>query len=90
MQITEEQLKEIEELSHCYMQLDEIALITEIPLEVIENDDLAHKHFIIGRLKRKAEFNGKLIQLSNQLSSPAMNIESKIAEETYLKDKLRK
>ncbi len=87
MESREELLQEIEELAYCYMKLDEITIITEIQAELMAKPEfmLAFKK---GRLKRKAEFNSKLIQLSNQLSSPAMNIESEIAKETYLNDQL--
>ena len=35
-------------------------------------------NFMTGRIKRKAEFHDSIIQLSKQLSSPAMQIEQKI------------
>lgn len=85
--VTPEILKEIEELAYCYMLRDQIAIIVECNLDF--DDHAVDQAFQKGRLKRKAEFNSKLIQLSNQLSSPAMNIESKIADETYLRDRSR-
>ncbi len=87
--LSEEQITEIEELAYCYMTLDEITIIIEASEDDINHND-ALLAFKKGRLKRKAEFNSKLIQLSNQLSSPAMNIENDLAKETYLKDALRK
>lgn len=86
MDLTTEQLAEIEELAYCYMLRDQIKIIVDCELSF--SDDKAELAFQKGRLKRKAEFNSKIIQLSNQLSSPAMTIETKIAEDTFLRDKL--
>ena len=86
MDLTPDQLAEIEDLAYCYMLRDQIEIIMDIGLDF--RDDITELAFQKGRLKRKAAFNSKIIALSDQLSSPAMNIESKIAEDTFLRDKL--
>jgi hypothetical protein len=89
MEINQDKLEEVELLAYRYMSYDEIRLITELTPEQMQ-DEGVEKAILIGRLKRKSEFRGKLIALSDQLSSPAMNIEIKRAEETSLNDQLRK
>ena len=82
-----ELLAEVEGLSYRYMLKHEICLITGVSLNDINDPD--HPigiAFLKGRYRRKAEFNDSLIQLSKQLSSPAMAIESKVAEHTWLND----
>ena len=90
MVLTEADIAEIERLAYLYMSHNDIATILGC-----KEDDILYKEEAInalnkGRLLRKAEFNGNVIALSNQLSSPSMAIEAKIAEETYLRDKLNK
>lgn len=85
--ISNEKLDEIELLAYRYMLKDEIILIAELNQDEASSMEF-EKAFLTGRLKRKADFNGKLIALSDQLSSPAMNIENQLAAETALKDKL--
>lgn len=88
---TPELLNEVEQFAYKYLTKPEIALVTDVPVDVINDPcHAAGKAFLKGRLKRKAEFNGKLIQLSNQLSSPAMAIEYKIAESTHLTDQRKR
>lgn len=86
MEPTAEVLQEVEDLAYCYMQRDQIVIITDCELDF--GNDKVELAFQKGRLKRKAKFNMKIITLSDQLSSPAMTIESKIAEETFLRDEL--
>jgi hypothetical protein len=82
-----EQLAEVEDFAYKYMQRCEIAIITGVDeTDLIDNTSAAGRAFLTGRLKRKAELNGSIIQLTKQLSSPAMAIEYKIAEQTYLND----
>jgi glutamate synthase domain-containing protein 3 len=82
-----EVLAEVEDFAYRYMQRGEIAIITGVD-EADIGDQGCHvgQAFLRGRLKRKAELNGSIIQLTKQLSSPAMAIEYKIAEQTYLND----
>jgi hypothetical protein len=90
MEATEEQLQEIEDFAYKYLQKKEIALILDFDATLLEDGDHPiFKAFWRGRLKRKAQFNFNVIQLSDQLSSPAQNIEAKIAENIYLDDKKR-
>lgn len=85
--LNEEQLNDIELFAYQYMLRADISLITGVGIDRLVNpEDPAGIAFLKGRLMRKAKFNGSLIQLTDQLSSPAMQIESKIAENTYLND----
>lgn len=86
-QLSESLLSEIEGFAYKYLLKNEIALITGVSLEHLNDPDhAAGIAFLKGRYLRKAEFNGNIIQLSKQLSSPAMAIEHKIAESVYLND----
>lgn len=85
--LSNEILEEIELLAYRYMLKDEIIIITEIDEQQSQSPEF-DKAFKTGRLKRKADFNGKLIALSDQLSSPAMNIENQLAADTAVKDML--
>jgi hypothetical protein len=91
MEYSTDMLKEIEEFAYSYLEKKEIALIAGIKdLSVFNDEDNpVYVAFMTGRLKRKAKFNQNVIQLSDQLSSPAQNIESKLAETIYLNDKKR-
>lgn len=84
---SEQLLKEIEGFAYSYLSKQNIALITGVILDELEDDGgpimIA---FYTGRLKRKAEFNNEVIALSKQLSSVAMNIEAKLAEQSRLED----
>lgn len=85
--ITEEKLNEVQQLSYVYMSKSEIAIIAEVEIsDLCDEQHELFKAFTKGRLIRKAEYNKKVIDLSNQLSSPALLIESKIAEQTHLND----
>lgn len=80
-------INEIESLAYRYLSREEISAVTETELSDLRDKEHPHyRAFIKGRLLRKAEFNHSLIQLSKQLSSPAMAIEYKIAEQTHLND----
>jgi hypothetical protein len=86
-ELTAEELTEIENFAYCYMLRPEIALLVGTDITLIS--DIEHPAgiaFVKGRLRRKAEFNMNLIQLSKQLSSPAMQIEAKLSADTYLND----
>lgn len=87
---SEEQLKEVETFAYQYLTREEINLVTGISIEEMkdQNSDVGIA-FNRGRLIKKAEYNQSVINLSKQLSSPAMLIESKIAQETYLNDNTR-
>lgn len=87
MEIDELKLKEIEDFAYRYLRINEIALVTGVDLNLFkEEDHVVYKAFHKGRLIRKAEFNEKLIQLTNQLSSPAMALEKALAEDVKLDD----
>lgn len=87
---SEEVLKEIETFAYQYLTREEISIITGVKIELLRDlEDEAGKAFMKGRLLRKAEYHQSVINLSKQLSSPAMLIESKIAAETYLNDNTR-
>ena len=87
MQHTNETLQEVQDFAYKYMSREEIATITGVDLpRLMDREDAAGLAFIKGRLLRKAEFNHSLIRLTNQLSSPAMAIEHKIQEQTFLND----
>lgn len=84
---TQEQLAEVEEFAYKYLQRSEIEIITGVlAIDMSQEETNAGKAFLKGRLKRKAELHTSIIQLTKQLSSPAMAIEFKIAEQTYLND----
>lgn len=88
-ELTAEHLAEVEEFAYKYMSREEIALIMEIE-DPASFDDEESRLFIAfwkGRLKRKAKFNGSVIALSDQLSSPAQAIEIRLAEKTAMNDK---
>lgn len=79
--------EEIENLSYRYMLKHEICTMTGANLEAMNDPDhLVGIAFLKGRYRRKAEYNDSVIKLSKQLSSPAMAIESKIAENAWLND----
>lgn len=83
----EELLKEIEEFAYAYMSKAETAIFAECDIELLNDEENPiGKAFLIGRLRRKVKFNQVVIALSDQLSSPAMAIELKLAEQTYLND----
>lgn len=88
---SDEVLSEIEGFAYKYLLKHEIALITGAdPSDLGNPDHPAGVAFLKGRYRRKAEFNDSLIQLSKQLSSPAMAIEYKIAESAYLNDQKKR
>lgn len=84
-------LNEIESFAYRYISKEEIALVCAISLDGLRNPEHPYgRAFMTGRIKRKAEFHDSIIQLSKQLSSPAMQIEQKIAEHVFINDsKLR-
>lgn len=88
-ELTPEQLAEIEEFAYKYLSREEIALVLELPDPTVFDDEESPVFvaFWKGRLKRKAKFNASIIELSDQLSSPAQAIEIKLAEKTALNDK---
>lgn len=87
---SEEVLKEIETFAYQYLTREEISMITGVEVESLRDlENEAGQAFMKGRLLRKAEYHQSVINLSKQLSSPAMLIESKIATETYLNDNTR-
>lgn len=84
---TDQLLEEVQGFAYKYLLKNEIALITGVSQNHLNDPEHpAGIAFLKGRYLRKAEFNGSLIQLSKQLSSPAMAIEHKIAESAYLND----
>jgi hypothetical protein len=84
---SQELLDEVTDFAYKYLLIPEISTITDIPKELFKEDDHPVRlAFLKGRYLRKAEFNGSLITLSKQLSSPAMAIEHKVAESTFLND----
>jgi len=81
------QLTEIERFAYCYMEIPEISIITGADAGLIEDPTTDEgKAFLKGRLIRKANFNESIIKLTDQLSSPAMAIEQKMADRIYIKD----
>ena len=84
------EIKEIENFAYRYLSRQEVSIITGVPLEKLIGQETEESlAFLRGRLIRKAEFHESIIQLSKQLSSPAMQIEQKIAEQTFLNDSKR-
>lgn len=84
---SEDLLQEVTTFAYKYLLVPEIALITGIDkFDLKDPDNEAGIAFLKGRYMRKAEFNSSVISLSKQLSSPAMAIESKIAEAAFLND----
>jgi hypothetical protein len=78
---------DVEEYAYRYLSKYEISVITSVKLEWMSMDNHPiGRAFLRGRFKRKAEFHDSIIQLSKQLSSPAMQIEQKIAEQTFIND----
>lgn len=87
MMHSDELLKEVEQFAYAYMSKSEISRITKIDLsDFLDEEGPVFNSFDTGRLRRKAEFNNEVIALSKQLSSPAMNIEAKLAEQARLED----
>jgi len=85
--VNDQTLKDIEDFAYAYMSKDETALFAGIDAINLEDEKSPEgKAFVIGRLKRKVKFNQVIMALSDQLSSPAMAIELKLAEKTYLND----
>lgn len=83
-------LEEIEGFAYVYLDKWEIAMITGCDVELLSDANSPEgEAFLKGRLKRKAEFNRSLIKLTDQLSSPAMAIEHKLATTTQVNDKKR-
>jgi len=83
-------LAEIENFAYLYLEKREIAIVTGCDIESLNNEDSPEcKAFMTGRLKRKAEFNRSLIKLTDQLSSPAMAIEHKLANTVQVNDRKR-
>ncbi|MGY4385650.1 hypothetical protein ACVWYN_002696 [Pedobacter sp. UYP24] len=80
-------LQEVTDFAYKYLLIAEIAIITGVEIDDLK-DKLhpVHQAFLKGRYMRKAEYNSSVIALSKQLSSPAMAIESKIAETAFLND----
>jgi hypothetical protein len=89
MALSKEELQEVEDFAYKYLEKKEIAIILGIKdLSVFEKEeDPVYIAFMTGRLKRKAQFNDNVIKLSDQLSSPAQNIEAGLAKTIYLNDK---
>jgi hypothetical protein len=83
-----EQLAQIEEFASLYLSKKEIALVMNIPDPSMlgDEDTKVGKAFLKGRIMRKAQFHRNITALSDQLSSPAQAIESKLAESTFLND----
>jgi hypothetical protein len=81
-------LMEIEEFAYLYLSKTEIALVTGLSDEtkLSDTEDPAGIAFLKGRIRRKAQFHKSITSLSDQLSSPAMAIENKLALETFLND----
>lgn len=88
-ELTEKDLLEVEQFAYNYMSKEEIALIMELEDRASFDDEESklYKSFWKGRLQRKAKFNGSVISLSDQLSSPAQAIEIKMAEKAAISDK---
>lgn len=85
--INEETLTEIEGFAQCYLSKSEIALITGISIDEFKDEaSSAFGAFQKGRLLRKSQFNRAVMRLCDQLSSPAMLIEVKLAEKAQLND----
>jgi hypothetical protein len=82
-----EHLQEVENFAYLYLTKVETALITGVDsIDLNDPEHELYRAFQKGRLRRKAEFNGAVIKLTNQHSSPAMAIEQKIAEAAALND----
>ena len=78
---------DVEQYAYRYLSKYEISIICGVSEALLNRDDHAvGRAFLRGRFKRKAEFHDSIIQLSKQLSSPAMQIEQKIAEQTFIND----
>lgn len=87
VRMMDEVSKEVEYYSYRYLDKKEIAIVTGALMECLNDPDHPiGRAFLAGRYKRKAEFNDSVIQLSKQLSSPAMQIEQRIAEQTFIND----
>lgn len=83
-------LEDIETYAYRYMLKSEIEIILGATSDIWIDEVEAVNAFNRGRLKRKADLNGKIIELSNQLSSPAILLEKTVSVETFLNDKLSK
>lgn len=80
-------LSEVERLAYLYLTTKEISTVTGIDrMELQDEDSEIGRAVNKGRLLRKAEYNQSVINLSKQMSSPAMAIESKIAEQSQLNE----
>ena len=83
-------LEEIESYAYRYMLKSEIEIILGVSSDIWLDEIEANNAFVRGRLKRKADLNGKIIELANQLSSPAILLEKNLSDETFLNDKLNR
>ncbi|RYY69345.1 MAG: hypothetical protein EOO13_09800 [Chitinophagaceae bacterium] len=79
IEITPKILAEVEEFASALLSPEEVAIITGIPTEHLEEElisgesDLA-KAYLAGVLKTRAKVNAAIIKLANQGSSPAQAI----------------
>ena len=83
----EDQIREVQDFAYVYLSAEDIALVTGVEIELIKDESTIYgQAFLKGRILRKAEYHKSVIDLSKQLSSPALLLEAKIAEQTYLND----
>lgn len=82
-------LDEIEGFAYKYLTKKEILIILDGSVtreQLMDEQDPHYKAFVKGRLMRKAEYNGEIIKLSKQLSSPAMALEADLAQRVSIAD----
>lgn len=92
MILTDEQLKELQELAELPgITPQEIAVILQVNvdafvLELLKTDCHIHKAYNTGKLKSKATFSKKVMQLSNQGSGPAQTLVAKLMKDAEIKN----
>lgn len=92
MILTDEQLKELQELAELPgITSQEIAVILQVnvdefDVELLNVESVIHKAYNTGKLKSKATFSKKVMQLSNQGSGPAQTLVAKLMRDAEIKN----
>lgn len=87
MNITEEQLQEIESMSRAFLSPEEIAIVLNVEFASIEelftkeNPGPVYQAYMRGKLKRKFELNNLIISQAIAGSQPAQQECNKLNEE---------
>ena len=92
MKLSDEQKKELQELAELPgITSQEIATIMQLNVdefdtELLNTESDIYKAFNTGKLKAKATFSKKVMQLSNQGSGPAQTLVAKLMKDAEIKN----